>query len=272
LLLVSEKQGVGKTTLFEKILTPFVGFHNSSFPTSSMVVEGRFNSFMVRKRLVVVNEIYEGHSFAAYNKMKTRITDATVEAEEKNKPTYTLDNWAHWGFCSNNALALKVDDNDRRILAVQAVEVLRSESYWKKFNAFLVEEDGVAAFGGFFQEFLVGNEGVAAGAHAPMTALKEEMIAASRSSGKQLAEDVARKLLGRRGADGELIPTLVLMCDLRDKLEANERKVFDTEIGMLRFMMEFGITTRLDSKGKPDRLELIVNSVRCPPPMSRQHA
>src|SRR5262249_37359276 len=43
ILLVSEVQGVGKTTLAEKILAPLVGMHNTSFPNEKQVTESRFN-------------------------------------------------------------------------------------------------------------------------------------------------------------------------------------------------------------------------------------
>lgn len=116
LLMASTVQGVGKTTLCEKVLRPLVGEQNCSAPSSKDIVESQFNGWFGCKRLVYVNEIYEGKSWTAYNKIKTYITDDLVQMNEKFMPSYPVRNWAHVALCSNSDLALLMDEQDRRFL------------------------------------------------------------------------------------------------------------------------------------------------------------
>jgi hypothetical protein len=109
-LLISEKQGIGKGTLGEAILTPLIGKHNVSFPNEQAVTDSSFNSWLARKRLAVVHEIYAGHSSKAYNKLKSEITDPSVRVNEKFMPEYDLENFIHVFACSNSMRALQLDD------------------------------------------------------------------------------------------------------------------------------------------------------------------
>ena len=112
-LLISDRHGLGKTTLAERVLAPLVGWNNVSFP-SEMSFLSSFNGWAVNKRLVVVNEIYQGHSWKVYNMLKSVITDQNIEVNMKHLPTYTIDNFCHVYACSNKTEALKMDDADRR--------------------------------------------------------------------------------------------------------------------------------------------------------------
>jgi hypothetical protein len=64
LLLISEQQGIGKTTLGAHILAPLVGLHNTSFPGENDITSA-FNEWVAHKRLAVISEIYSGSSWRA---------------------------------------------------------------------------------------------------------------------------------------------------------------------------------------------------------------
>ena len=66
-LMTSRTQGVGKSTLMERVLAPLVGWHNVSIPSETQIVDSAFNSWLGRRRLVLVHEIYAGGSKRAYN-------------------------------------------------------------------------------------------------------------------------------------------------------------------------------------------------------------
>jgi hypothetical protein len=83
LLLMSLTQGVGKGTLMEKILAPLVGWQNVSVPSEKQLVDSGFNSWLVRRRLVLVHEIYAGHSKKAYDNVKSSVTDDTLTVNMK---------------------------------------------------------------------------------------------------------------------------------------------------------------------------------------------
>ena len=101
-LLVSETQGVGKTTLGAKILAPLVGDGNVGFPTEREIVDSNFNGWLAHKRLVIVSEIYSGHSWKAYNTLKGYITDKDIQVNEKYMRPYRIENWVHI-FASSNS-------------------------------------------------------------------------------------------------------------------------------------------------------------------------
>ena len=115
MLLISLTHGVGKTTL-GTILARLAGMWNVSHPNETAVCNTQFNSWKAHKRLAIVNEIYSGHSRAAYDKLKETITDDKVYVKEKNVPAYDIENWVHIFACSNSLKALHLDDEDRRWL------------------------------------------------------------------------------------------------------------------------------------------------------------
>jgi hypothetical protein len=82
-LLISQTQGVGKSTLAEKILVPLIGLSNCSFPTPQTAIDSQFTSWLAFKRLVIIAEIYDGHTSKAYNKLKSVLTDDYVDVNEK---------------------------------------------------------------------------------------------------------------------------------------------------------------------------------------------
>jgi hypothetical protein len=87
LLLISEQQGIGKTTLGAHILAPLVGLHNTSFPGENDITSA-FNEWVAHKRLAVISEIYSGSSWRAYHALKSVITDREVTVNQKYMRQY----------------------------------------------------------------------------------------------------------------------------------------------------------------------------------------
>jgi len=193
-LMVSEAHGVGKTTLGEKILAPILGRGNVSFPREKDICESDFNGWMVRKRLVVVNEIYAGNSSRAYNNLKSVVADSYVTVNEKFVPTYTLQNWAHVIASSNSMRALKIDAEDRRWLVPKITEELSPPAYWVKLNHWLENEKGLGKTIHWAKEFLKKNTPVKSGTHAPITEAKREVIDEGLSRGQAAIRDILKRV------------------------------------------------------------------------------
>lgn len=189
LMLSSAMQGVGKTTLCE-ILRVQVGEKNCSSPSAKSVVDGQFNSWIVRKRLVFVNEIYEGSKWTAYNKLKSSVTDLTLEANEKYLRAYSVRNWAHFILCSNAEVPLWIEDDDRRFLVPEVTELRRSEEDWTRFYAWLAG-GGHGVIAAWAKQFVKDHGAVKAGAHAPDSARKRSLIEDSRSSEEMMVRSLA---------------------------------------------------------------------------------
>jgi hypothetical protein len=191
MLMISETQGVGKTTLSNRILAPLVGVSNVGYPTENDIVESQFNSWMANKRLVVVAEIYSGHSWKAYNKLKTYITDTEIMVNEKQQKRYKTENWAHFFASSNSPKAMKIEDSDRRWLAPTLTEAKWPIKKFDEFNKWL-NSGGLAIIKHWADTF---GDYVAVGEPAPMTTKKKEMIAASRTTEEIMAAELAERMV-----------------------------------------------------------------------------
>jgi hypothetical protein len=206
LLLISKTQGVGKSTL-AYVASQLVGMHNVSFPEEKMIVDGSFTGWLAHKRLVVVHEIYGGHSRRSYDVTKDKITEMSINVNRKFIPDYTIDNWAHFLASSNSIRAIHLDDEDRRFLVPGVTEELKPREYWVRLRSWL-QGEGM----GVVLHYLTGlieadlTFAVGAGEHAPMTTAKEEVVRESRSEGQALAYDLAEQTLraGRRWTEEAL--------------------------------------------------------------------
>lgn len=185
-LLISETQGVGKTTLAEGILAPLVGVSNVSFPDEKAITNSDFNGWIAHKRLAIVNEIYAGHTSKAYDQLKSVVTDKTVRVNEKHMPAYELENHIHIFASSNSFRALSIHDADRRWLVPRVTDKQQPPEWWDEFHRWLAE-GGLQIIRQWADDFLRQNTPVKTGEHAPMTGQKKDLIAESRSPGKQLA-------------------------------------------------------------------------------------
>jgi hypothetical protein len=189
-LLISEKQGVGKSTLGESILEPIVGRHNTSVPNDKMIADSIFNSWAAHKRLAIVHEIYAGHKNEAYNCLKSLITEKTLTVNKKYFPEYRVENWIHVFACSNSKAPLQLEDDDRRWMFPKVTEELKPREYWDEFHRWLTEDYGLEKIMAWARDWLTRNEPVRIGDHAPDTELKTEVIMESRSAGAKRAYDL----------------------------------------------------------------------------------
>lgn len=186
LLLISEMQGVGKTFLAENILAPAVGLHNCSFPAETEIVDSKFNSWIAHHRLVVVGEIYQGNSWKAANRLKSVITDRTVDVNQKFQRPYTIENWAHIVACSNSLRALKLEESDRRWFVPTV-----TEKRWPRAKfadvAHRLEADGLSVIKYWAEHF---DDYVTTGEGPPTSLRKRDMITESLSDEERWAFEV----------------------------------------------------------------------------------
>lgn len=195
-LLISTTQGVGKSTLGEKIMAPLIGDKNTSFPSENQIVDSTFNDWAAFKRLAVVHEIYAGYNSKAYDKLKSMITDKKIRINAKFLQPFTIDNWMHFMIFSNSQRALKLDDQDRRWLTPKVGHQKRETAFWVKFNAWL-GDGGLEIINWWLKDWLRKNEAVRPGAEAPATELKKELIEESLSDGQRLVKQVLENMRER---------------------------------------------------------------------------
>lgn len=195
LLLISETQGVGKSTLGERILGPIIGEDNTSYPTEGEIVDSEYTYWLAHKRLAVVNEIYAGHSSKAYNKLKDIITGRRVSIKQKYMANYTIENWIHILACSNNFNALKLTSDDRRWFIPKVTEKKKPLAYWKKFNEWLNQEGGLQIIAHWSEQFLMKKaDPVMHGDAAPWSMAKAAVVEESWSAGMTMCAGILETL------------------------------------------------------------------------------
>jgi hypothetical protein len=188
-LLISRPQGVGKSTLMEKILAPLVGWQNVSIPSEKQLVDSDFNHWAVRKRLVLVHEIYAGQSKKAYTALQSTLTDDSIEAHIKYLMPFRIKNWTHFVLASNSEYAMRLVAGDRRWAVPKVTGNKKPEQYWIDFNDWLLR-GGLECIHGWAYDYVENHSAISAAAEAPASKAKDHIIDVSRSEGQQMAYDL----------------------------------------------------------------------------------
>lgn len=231
MLMVSEQQGIGKTTLGSLILAPLVGAGNVGYPTENDI-NGAFNDWVANKRLVIINEIYSGSSWKAYHSLQSIITDRDISVNQKYMRTFIIENWSHIFACSNSARALKMPEKDRRWNYPEISEVAWPKENFIKFRNWLAS-GGLSIIMRWALEW---NDYVTPSEVAPMTERKRDMIEGSRSDAQK--EAVA---LAQRAKDRDK-PVALLIKDITAFVKnAVQGKVFDSDYELRRAMVDAGL-------------------------------
>ena len=251
LLLISEQTGTGKSTLGEKILAPLIGLHNCSFPSEAQITESNFNSWLSKKRLAVVHEIYAGSSFKAANKLKSIITDKFVEINEKYLPEIKLENFVSVYACSNSLKALRIESSDRRWLLPYVTEDRWAKEKFDELFQWLGSGglNVICDWAHKFQDYVQHGE------LAPVTDRKREMIEDGRSEAQAEAVALAQKM------NGLVEPVSIGYRDIKHWLQSQVRggKIFDSDQELRRAMKDVGVvfsTKRISLDGREQALAM----------------
>lgn len=246
LLLLSETQGIGKTTL-GAILAECVGRHNVSFPGEAMIVNPNFNGWLANRRLIVVNEIYSGHSWKAYHTLKSSVTDDFIEVNIKHQATYTIPNKTHYVLCSNSNTALKIEDKDRRWYVPQVASVPWPKEKFVKLRRWL-NGDGHAIIMQWAIEY---NDLVQPGEIAPMTDSKRLLIEDSRSEEEVLVLSLGETMMSLPG------PVVCMLPWIKDWTKERVGKTYENERRLGAVMRGAGVFVTeefIPYKGKKYRM------------------
>ena len=184
-LLISETQGVGKSTLGEKILMPLVGVENTSIP-GERDITADFNYWCSHKRLAIFHEVYQGHNAKTTNLLKSIVTDDVLTINKKNQHVYQIDNWIHIFACSNSKRALQLSSDDRRWFVPKVTEKKKNTTYWLEFNKWLKEQGGLGIIKQWAIDYVRVNNPVMKGEDAPWGSGKKEVIEEGYSEGQEL--------------------------------------------------------------------------------------
>lgn len=186
-LLISERTGVGKTLLCERILAPLVGHHNVSYPSAETVLEP-YNGWAAKRRLAVISEVYQSGSWKLTQKLLSYITDTKIMYRELYCAPVVIDNWVTIIASSNSPEPMALNEQDRRWYAPTL-----TEERWpdEKYGAFLdwLGSGGLSIILHWARNY---DNYIKASDKAPMTERKAEIIESSKPIAVTKAENLAR--------------------------------------------------------------------------------
>lgn len=151
---IQSMEGAGKT-VFERIMQAAVGRSYMHKPKAKQLNEGggKFNGWMHRKLLIIINEVKSDEKRELVEIMKEWITDDPVEMEYKGQDQFVGDNPTNWLMFTNYKDAIPINDDSRRYAvmysAIQKGEDLerlgmRSNDYFTKLYSW-AKNGGAAA-------------------------------------------------------------------------------------------------------------------------------
>lgn len=248
MLLVSEKQGVGKTTLGSNVLAPLVGRHNVGHP-SEADVNSDYNGWIALKRLVLIQEIYSGSNWKAYNALKSVITDQEVSVNQKYQRQYVIENWAHVLACSNSMRALKMENDDRRWFYPEVTEVPWKPAQFASFRNWL-QNGGLQIIRWWAENY---GDYVGPGERAPMTDRKKELIDGSRSEAQREAVAIAETVVDREDPLAIVLKDVVRWCH-----QQAHGRVYEQDYELKRTMVEAGMIPIKKRLKVAQRLEYVM--------------
>lgn len=231
MLLVSESQGIGKSTLGHNILAPLVGVWNVGFP-GEQDITAPFNEWVAHKRLAIIGEIYSGSSWKAYHALKAVITDKEITVNQKYMRQYVIENWCHIFASSNSMRALKMENDDRRWFYPEICEKAWPKKKFEEFRAW-IESGGLSIIKAWAEAF---KDYVGPSERAPMTERKRELIEGSRSEAQREAVQLAEAVVAASDPIAISIKDVVMWC--RNHVQG---RVFDSDYELRRAMTEAGL-------------------------------
>jgi hypothetical protein len=140
LLLIGVDQGTGKSWVL-RVLAKLIGDENWR-PLTQDILASKFTGWAMRTKLVTVEELRTLGRAELANKLHPWITQPEMSVNEKNLPSFTLDQVIAFAFMSNRIDAIKVDTSDRRYLVLKTEAVPRPDDYYVRLYGLL--EDRVA--------------------------------------------------------------------------------------------------------------------------------
>jgi hypothetical protein len=110
-------------------------------------VVGHFAEGRCHRLLTVVNEVRARDTFEVSDRLKDAITSGTLNYERKGVQSVTMGSFERYVFTTNNAVAVKVEDDDRRFFVLEcSSEHVGDRAYFNGLAAWLGDPTNRRAF------------------------------------------------------------------------------------------------------------------------------
>lgn len=118
-VLMEGRQGDGKT-VYLRLLAMILGVHNVKITDPDSVVSSTYNPWAEGSLVCGIEEIRIAgqNRFAAINRLKSAITNNTIEVREKYEKNRNIRNVSNYFLCTNHKDAVPMEDGDRRYFVI----------------------------------------------------------------------------------------------------------------------------------------------------------
>jgi putative DNA primase/helicase len=132
----STQQQIGKSTLVEEFLNPFIfGRKLSSIQSGLDFINNRFNWDMAGKIFTSCEELSslsnQNNYSGSFDKLKQLITGKTIRIEIKGGPVLELDDFNNFMFFTNHDFTVKIEKDDARFFVAECNPI-----YFKNYEYF----------------------------------------------------------------------------------------------------------------------------------------
>jgi len=157
---------------------------------------GNFNSDLLGKKLIVVNEMANTQNTFRNNfdKLKTLITDNDMKIHEKYKTPFDTKQSFEFILCSNNLNSLNISITDRRYFCLKTNDKYRKDlnktsndshnikciEFWNKYNKLIMNQQSANMIYSYYIDMDIGKEFI--GSIIPNTELKKEIQEINKQS------------------------------------------------------------------------------------------
>ena len=155
-IVLQGKQGVGKNMIFDFYIDSVLGAGSRNNPIDgagyrtakpSEDVFGKHSTAQQNKVFIMVDEIHSDEMRPLMNKLKDRITGATVNINPKNKTEYTVRNLCNFMFTTNDMNPLRLESEERRFVVFGCKGCKKGNAeYFKGLKTHLCRDDVARAF------------------------------------------------------------------------------------------------------------------------------
>jgi len=138
-ILIKTEQGLGKQFMF-RILEAMIGKKYCVKTANHENIVGKFNNLAENKVLVCLDEMNMTVSKVHEDSIKEMITESEFDINPKRISAYKARNFTHMLVFSNRDFPWKLDQGDRRCLAIDNTNKVPSREYFSEIDL-LIEDD-----------------------------------------------------------------------------------------------------------------------------------
>ena len=183
--LLSLHQGVGKSLVGETLGRVYGDNYSC---VSQGELEAPHNSWMVKKQLVMLDDLSAHDSRSKADVMKKVITQNRVVVKIKYVPEYDLPDYCNFIMNTNKPNAFFMEDHDRRYFVHEVKQPPKPREFYRSYMRWLDEGGGPGALLAYAQTYNFGDFDPRS--PAPATASKSDMIATTKSEVEQWLADL----------------------------------------------------------------------------------